>query len=124
MTRADVVRALNEEYARLRDENLRRRDQRIDEVIAADPAMEPLVHGGAALFQLPEERRGRLFGPGRVQRGEEGAAVRLKGGKAGGIVVVIKLRQVGAGGENARGNVHKKCLPERKLLRRGGRKSA
>ena len=37
MTRADVVRALNEEYARLRDENLRRRDQRIDEVIAADP---------------------------------------------------------------------------------------
>ena len=57
MTRADVVRALNEEYARLRDENLRRRDQRIDEVIAADPAMEPLVHGGAALFQ----RQARLL---------------------------------------------------------------
>ncbi len=51
MTRADVVRALNEEYARLREENIRRREARVDEVIAADPALEPLVHSGAALFQ-------------------------------------------------------------------------
>jgi len=51
MTRADVVRALNEEYARLREENIRKREARVDEVIAADPALEPLVHSGAALFQ-------------------------------------------------------------------------
>jgi len=51
MTRTDVVRALKEEYARLRDENNRTREARVDEVIAADPGIEPLARGGAALFQ-------------------------------------------------------------------------
>ncbi|MBO4884242.1 MAG: ATP-binding protein [Clostridia bacterium] len=51
MVRADVVRALNEEYARLRDENSQIHAKREDEVIAADPGIEPLVRGGSALFQ-------------------------------------------------------------------------
>ena len=51
MVRADVVRALNEEYTRLRDENNQIHERREAEVIAADPGIEPLVHGGAALFQ-------------------------------------------------------------------------
>ena len=65
MTRADVVRALNEEYARLRDENDRAREARIDEVIAADPAIEPLVRGGAALFR--QKARQLLMHPERAE---------------------------------------------------------
>ena len=57
MTRADAVRALEGEYARLRDENNRAREERVAEVVAADPGIEPLVHGGAALFQ----RQARLL---------------------------------------------------------------
>ena len=37
MTRNDIVRALNEEYDRLRADNQRERDRRIGEVIAKDP---------------------------------------------------------------------------------------
>ncbi len=51
MTRNDIVRALNEEYDRLRTENLRERDRRIGEVIARDPSMEALIYGGRDLFQ-------------------------------------------------------------------------
>lgn len=51
MTRNDIVRALNEEYDRLRAENLRERDRRIGEVIAKDPSMEALIYGGRDLFQ-------------------------------------------------------------------------
>ena len=51
MTRTEVVRALNDEYARLRDENRRVREARIAEVTAADPSIDALVHGGFALFQ-------------------------------------------------------------------------
>ena len=56
MTRADVMRALHEEYARLREENIRLREARANEVIAADPALEPLIRGGAALFQRQARR--------------------------------------------------------------------
>ena len=51
MTRNDIVRALNEEYDRLRAENQRERDRRIGEVIAKDPSMEALIYGGRDLFQ-------------------------------------------------------------------------
>ena len=52
MTRNDIVRALNEEYDRLRADNLRERDRRIGEVIAKDPSMEALIYGGRDLFDL------------------------------------------------------------------------
>ena len=51
MTRNDIVRALNEEYDRLRTDNQRERDRRIGEVIAKDPSMEALIYGGRDLFQ-------------------------------------------------------------------------
>ena len=51
MTRNDIVRALNEEYDRLRTDNQRERDRRIAEVIARDPSMEALIYGGRDLFQ-------------------------------------------------------------------------
>ena len=51
MTRNDIVRALNEEYDRLRADNQRERDRRISEVIAKDPSMESLIYGGRDLFR-------------------------------------------------------------------------
>ena len=51
MTRNDIVRALNEEYDRLRADNQRERDRRIGEVIAKDPSMEALIYGGRDLFR-------------------------------------------------------------------------
>lgn len=57
MTRSDIIRALNEDYDRLRSENLKTREGRIDEVIKKDPSMEALIYGGRALFQ----RQARLL---------------------------------------------------------------
>lgn len=51
MTRSDIIRQLAEEYARLRAENEKKREDRIDEVLGRDPSMDELIHGGMALFQ-------------------------------------------------------------------------
>lgn len=57
MTRSDIMRALNEEYDRVRTENQHLREGRIDEVVARDPAMKALIFGGAELFR----RQARLL---------------------------------------------------------------
>ena len=49
MTRSDIIRQLAEEYARLRAENEKKREDRIDEVLGRDPSMDELIHGGMAL---------------------------------------------------------------------------
>lgn len=51
MTRSDIIRALNEDYDRLRSENLKTREKRIEEVIGKDSSMEALIYGGRTLFQ-------------------------------------------------------------------------
>ncbi len=65
MTRNDIVRALNGEYARLREDNMRLRDERIREVTAADASIGPLIDGGVALFQ--RQARALLAHPERAQ---------------------------------------------------------
>ena len=74
MTRNDVVRALKAEYAALKDKNERTREARIAEVIQADPAMEPLIYGGAALFR--RQARILLTHPERAE--QEAQAIRAQ----------------------------------------------
>lgn len=50
MTRSDIIRSLTEEYARLREENLREHDRRMAEVKQKDPRIIQLVDDAQALF--------------------------------------------------------------------------
>ena len=50
MTRSDIIRSLTEEYARLREENLREHDRRMAEVSEKDPYIAELAEKSRALF--------------------------------------------------------------------------
>ena len=50
MTRSDIIRSLTEEYARLREENLREHDRRMAEVAKKDPYIAELTEQSRALF--------------------------------------------------------------------------
>ncbi len=50
MTRSDIIRSLTEEYARLREENLREHDRRLAEVAEKDPLIAELVEKSRSLF--------------------------------------------------------------------------
>lgn len=50
MTRSDIIRSLTEEYARLREENLREHDRRLAEIERKDPRLAEIVDESRALF--------------------------------------------------------------------------
>lgn len=66
MTRSEIVKALHEEYDRLRTENRRQRDKRVEEVIAADPTIRELIFGARDLFQ--KQARALLAHPEQAER--------------------------------------------------------
>lgn len=50
MTRSEIIRALTEDYARLREENLREHDRRLAEIEGKDSRIGEIVRESAALF--------------------------------------------------------------------------
>ena len=56
MTRSDIIRSLTEEYARLRERNLREHDRRLSEIERQDPRIAEIARESVALFM----RQGRI----------------------------------------------------------------
>ena len=56
MTRSDIIRSLTEEYARLREENLREHDRRLSETERRDPRIAEIARESFSLFM----RQGRI----------------------------------------------------------------
>lgn len=50
MTRSEIIRSLHEEYARLREENLREHERRVKEVNQKDPRIGEIAEASRALF--------------------------------------------------------------------------
>lgn len=50
MTRSDIIRSLTEEYARLREENLREHDRRLAEIEKKDPRIAQIAQESRELF--------------------------------------------------------------------------
>ena len=66
MTRSDIIRSLTEEYARLREENLREHDRRLAEAESKDPRISEIVRESHALFM--RQARFILARPDDVER--------------------------------------------------------
>ena len=90
MNRSDIVRRVREEYDRLRDDNARERDRRVREIIALAPEAEPLIFGGAALFQ--EKARRLLAHP---EEAESLAASTMRRVRANDTALKSVLRRLG-----------------------------
>jgi len=90
MTRAEVIRALNGEYSRLRDENLRKHEERVAEVLKKDASLKPLIEGGAALFQ--QRARLLLAHPEQAERFREEIRSQVK---ANDLLLKRKLKDMG-----------------------------
>lgn len=56
MTRSDIIRSLTEEYARLRERNLREHDRRLSEIERQDPRIAEIARESVALFM----KQGRI----------------------------------------------------------------
>ena len=69
MTRSDIIRSLNEEYARLREENLREHDRRMAEVGQKDPRIIQLAEESRGLFM--KQARTILTRPDEVEQLKE-----------------------------------------------------
>lgn len=66
MTRSEIIRSLTEDYARLREENLREHDRRLAEAERKDPRIGEIVRESAALFM--RQARFILARPDDVER--------------------------------------------------------
>jgi len=66
MTRSDIIRSLTEEYARLREENLREHDRRLSEIERKDPRIAEIVGESQTLFM--QQARLILIRPDEVEQ--------------------------------------------------------
>lgn len=69
MTRSDIIRSLHEEYARMREENLREHDRRMAEVSAKSPRLGEIAEQSRALFM--RQARFILARPADVEKMRE-----------------------------------------------------
>ena len=69
MTRSDIIRSLTEEYARLREENLREHDRRLSETEIKDPRIPEIITESQELFM--KRLRGAFAQPDKAEQIKE-----------------------------------------------------